>query len=81
MGKTKLYNLFRGGYSNEVPTITENGTDIDVSKFLKINVNVPQEQGSSDSFTKLTFDEFAALIASGEYENDKLYKIVVVNGI
>lgn len=77
MGKPKLYNLFRGGYSNEVPTITENGTNIDVSKFLAINVNVPQGQGPSDSSVKLTLDEFVSLIDNGEYVNDTLYKIII----
>lgn len=77
MNKPKLYNLFKGGYSNEVPTITENGSNIDVSKFLKINVNVPQGQGSSDSSIKVTFDEFVTICTNRSYDNDTLYKIII----
>lgn len=77
MTKPKLYNLFRGGYSNEVPTITENGTNIDVSKFLKINVNVPQGQGPSDSSIRVTLEEFVDIVDNNEYEDNALYKITI----
>lgn len=75
MGKPKLYTLFRASYSNEVPTITENGTDIDVSKYQKINVNVPQAE--SESSIKVSLDEFVGLVTNGTYQNDKLYKVVI----
>lgn len=75
MNKPKLYDLFRASYSNEVPTITENGTNIDVTKYKSVNVNVPQAE--SESAIKVNIDEFVDLITNGTYQNDKLYKVVI----
>ena len=63
--KTHLVTLFRGGFSSEVPTFNANGTNIDVSRFIKINISVP----TSGDTTRppITFEEFQQMMAAGTF--------------
>lgn len=78
MPKTKLINLFRGGFSTEVPTFNSNGTDIDVSKFLKINIDVPTESGeTTPANPTITFAEFQQMMMNGTFVENTVYEIQV----
>lgn len=73
--KTHLVTLFKGGFSSEVPTFSANGTNIDVSKFIKINISVP----TSGDTTRppITFEEFQQMMAAGTFVNNTVYEVLI----
>ena len=73
--KTHLVTLFRGGFSSEVPTFNANGINIDVSRFIKINISVP----TSGDTTRppITFEEFQQMMAAGTFVNNTVYEVLI----
>ena len=74
MSKTKLIPLFRSGYSPEVPTFTKNGEGINVSRFEKINIDVPRGEGQTGE--DITLSDYVAAFNAGTLVSGKIYSVI-----
>lgn len=74
MSNPKFYPLFKSGYSATVPTFTSNGSDINVEKYAKINIAVPQGEGQTGE--DITLSDYVTAYNAGTLVSGKIYSVI-----
>jgi len=74
MSNPKFYPLFKSGYSANVPTFTSNGSGINVEKYAKINIAVPQGEGQTGE--DITLNDYVTAYNAGTLVSGKIYSVI-----